>query len=407
MGSMIILRLGKLEIDVGKNSWFLGYQALFQEQDLSQANYYYIDDIVEQKEAYCRPLRDTITRLALLGYSLDHIRDRYEKHQGLDSSPWRHEPAPFDVLVRAVSGVDVHTCAEWYDDTDEKHPSMRAAAAMVAELLPGVEDEEARKATRSFFEDIQSMAPLARLRLLAENPNNLEAQVIWEFSDVVEGGYVDFDDVRCGINRGDRFLIVTEGSTDSAVIERALTVLRPDIRDFFDFIDMDSNYPLTGAGNLHNFYQGLLKINVLNNVLVIYDNDSEGSSKFTDADKLEPLTNVRIMKLPELVEFGAFVTTGPTGEQVASINGKAVSIECFLDLLWEASALPRVRWTGYHHRTGQYQGELESKELYVRRFLALKELRPDYDYSKLRILIEHILEQCVVIAGGTTDVEPF
>lgn len=156
---------------------------------------------------------------------------------------------------------------------------------------------------------------------------------------------------------------------------------------------------VTGIGNLHNFYQGLLKINVLNNVLVIYDNDAEGSNKLAEARQLDTLPNIRIMKLPDLEEFEKFITIGPTGEQCANINGKAAAIECFLDLNWGADVSPRVGWTGYHRRGAHYQGELEGKEPYFRRFLELTSKQETYDYSKIEILVDRILEQCTAIAG--------
>jgi hypothetical protein len=105
------------------------------------------------------------------------------------------------------------------------------------------------------------------------------------------------------------------------------------------------------------------------------------------------------MKLPDLALFENFATVGPTGEQPANINGKAVSIECFLDVEWEADRPARVRRTSRHQGSGQYQGALEDKKMYCSRFL---DLRPselgDYDTTNLDVLLDNILAVCTAIA---------
>jgi len=83
-----------------------------------------------------------------------------------------------------------------------------------------------------------------------------------------------------GVEETDKFLIVTEGSSDTYIIKKALEILRPDILDFFSFIDMQENYPFTGGGNLLNFCKGLSSIKIQNKVLVIFDNDTEGVDKY-------------------------------------------------------------------------------------------------------------------------------
>jgi hypothetical protein len=54
------------------------------------------------------------------------------------------------------------------------------------------------------------------------------------------------------------------------------------------------------------------------------------------------------------------------------VNGKAASIEAYLDLEWNTSQPALVRRTNYVQSIGVYQGALESKEFYVRQFLDLR-----------------------------------
>lgn len=42
---------------------------------------------------------------------------------------------------------------------------------------------------------MENFDPWSTLRLLAENPSNLDIPVTWSFADVVESGWVDRDEV--------------------------------------------------------------------------------------------------------------------------------------------------------------------------------------------------------------------
>src|SRR5262249_1473563 len=196
-----------------------------------------------------------------------------------------------------------------------------------------------------------------------------------------------------------QFLLVTEGNSDTNILKRAFGLLRPQVSDFFGFIDMENGYPFTGTGNLGNFCRGLVKIGVLNNILVIYDNDTEGTTKLSEAQALSIPANMRVTKLPDMDQFRRFRTVGPNGVHYADINGRAVAIECFLDLLWQADNEPQVRWTSYNPKVGEYQGELERKERYTKAYLQLRSIHPEYNYDKLERLVDTIIQQCTMIAA--------
>jgi hypothetical protein len=88
-----------------------------------------------------------------------------------------------------------------------------------------------------------------------------------------------------------------------------------------------------------------------NDLLVLFDNDAEGVANYERCCReLKVLSNVRILKLPNLPVFKAFLTIGSSGEHKADINGRAAAIECYLDLDMHA----RVRWTSYNAKTNTY-----------------------------------------------------
>jgi hypothetical protein len=64
--------------------------------------------------------------------------------------------------------------------------------------------------TGLFYENLD---PYITLRLLAENPKNLERDIIWRFEDYHESNPEDKTPIHEGLLDSDRFLIVTEGTS--------------------------------------------------------------------------------------------------------------------------------------------------------------------------------------------------
>jgi len=215
----------------------------------------------------------------------------------------------------------------------------------------------------------------------------------WRTQDLIDGGWTNDDKIYVGVKEEDRFIIVTEGSSDTFIIKKTLELLYPDILDFFAFVDMEDNYPFTGTGNLYRFCQGLTSIRIQNKALIIFDNDLEGIEKYEKTLELEIPKNMKVMKLPNLDEFNNYLSIGPSGEFNDNINGKAIAIESFLDLSSEKT--PRIRWSNFNEKMQQYQGSLENKDKYVREFKKVRTANDKYNFSKLENLIEEIYKNCV------------
>jgi hypothetical protein len=88
---------------------------------------------------------------------------------------------------------------------------------------------------------------------------------------------------------------------------------RPEIADFFRFIDVSEPHPFSGIGSLVKFAEGLAKIDVQNRTVFLFDNDAEGQSAFRKVQDLSLPINMRTMVLPHLKEFESFPTVGPGG----------------------------------------------------------------------------------------------
>lgn len=155
---------------------------------------------------------------------------------------------------------------------------------------------------------------------------------------------------------------------------------------------MHDNYPFTGTGSLYNFCCGLMKININNKVIVVFDNDVAGLEKYNKLKAMTQLDNMLITKLPDHEDFISVETIGPLGTEQGNINGTAVAIECFLDF---SKRSPQVRWANYVEQSGKYQGSLVNKDSYVREFKKANLTDGSYDTSKLIFLVDYLLEQWI------------
>lgn len=396
MGSIISLGVGRLEIDWGKNNHFLNHSRLFFREDVKPEIYYYADDYQEMKQAFSRPLRKVLPRLELLGYSLRNCRVLYDALAEAVPDYYPDPEISFDMLRRVLAQVDV-TKMRMADDESEDYDLGEYAAKIILNDPEFTEAEaDLASLTRhdgTFFENLD---PYIILRLLCENPANLDQNVIWRFQDVLESGWIseDLDDLYQGLGDAERYLVVTEGSSDSSILKASLPLVAPDVPDFFSFIDMSENYPFTGTGNLFRFCQGLTAIRIQNNILVILDSDAAGLETFQKIRKLPVPKNLRVTCLPSLDEFRTFKTLGPSGESVEDVNGRAVAIECFLDLKYRSNEDAAIRWTSFNRELDSYQGELVNKDSYTRAFFDSAAKDPQYDLSKLSYLWRYLLSTC-------------
>lgn len=399
---MIYLTVGKLEIDWGQNNMFYDHSALFRKADLQPIPYRYVEDdgspIVEMKEGYSSELGTVLKRLPLLGYTSKGARLAFDA--ALADQDLKASPLTFEALAAALATVDVMAVKPDYGD--DYGPGQFFSQEIFDRLELGRYVKDERSARYDLGLAMENLQPYWLLLLLGANPANLTVPVNWGFADVAEN-WTGRDVFVHDLEPASRFLIVTEGSLDAKLLEKAFQLLRPEIADFFSFIDMEEGYPFPGAGNLRKFSQGLVSIRIQNQVVVLYDNDAEGVARHADTAKLRLPPNMRVMRLPALTTLERFATVGPNGDSIDDINKRAAALECYLDLSWRAPGDPCVRWTSYNHALGVYQGELIHKDVYARRFMELRVRENGYDFSKIEVVLDSIVGECTSIAANRND----
>jgi len=394
---MIELRLGKLSVDWGKNEIYTDHRSLFQEQDIRRViSPEEEDESDEHGYTLAKPLRDVVPRLKLLGYGLSAAREEYESLVE-DVSDSERFPS-FDDFLRLLCRADINTVTP----EDEYAHDHSFDKYFRYEIGPRLQIEELFKVNQSswsFSEIMANFHPWYVMTMFAQKPANLNQMVVWDYSAHLQNGWSKPEDFEPKLKPEERFLIVTEGSSDSKVIRKGFDLMRPVVSDFFYFIDMEEGYPFSGSGNLANFCRGLTKIGIQNKTVILFDNDAEGVSKEAALRNTSRPPNLRIMRLPDHPDLRAFRALGTSGESVDDINGKAASIEAYLDFTWNTTRPARVRWTNYVEQMNVYQGALESKDFYVREFLRLRGLAAGYDTSKLGVVLEAILQISESIAA--------
>jgi len=209
-----------------------------------------------------------------------------------------------------------------------------------------------------------------------------DAEVVMDLTDLVVGGWYDTDDdliqeadylVSADYQTTQRIIALTEGGSDKRVLEAALGLIYPHLREYFAFMDFDELNVPGGAPSLVNFVKAFAAAGVINRVVAIFDNDTAAASALRGLNGLNLPANVAITQLPVLEELKNYPTLGPTGTALTDINGLAASIELYFgrDVLERADgSLAPVQWRGFDKALGSYQGEITDKQLLLERFAA-------------------------------------
>ncbi|MFJ2349619.1 hypothetical protein [Streptomyces antimycoticus] len=165
-------------------------------------------------------------------------------------------------------------------------------------------------------------------------------------------------------------VVLTEGSTDVAILEPALDLLYPHLTDLVRFMDY-GNRPQGGAGGLVTTVRAFAAAGIANPVIALFDNDTAASEALRPLHRDALPRNIKFLQYPPLELARSYPTLGPpsigtpTGSPTrADVNGLAGSIELYLGT--DALSLPDgslrpVQWRSYSPACQQYQGEVTEK----------------------------------------------
>ena len=294
---MIFLSVGGLEIDWGKNRGYTDYSALYQPTDLKKVPYYYVDikterDFIEYKDGLSKPFNEIIDRIELLGHTSEACKCEFDYLSRLND--FNTGLFAFKNLQKAIAELDISKISKRYDDDHDFGKFFRREIFPKLNLAKYANDPHHAEFHACYA--MENLSAFTVLQLLKCNPIANELTVDWSFADLEYGGWVNREEIICGPQTSDKFLIITEGSSDAKILKHALHLIKPHIEDFFDFIDMEEGYPFTGSGNLVRFIKGLTSFSVQNNIIVLFDNDAEGVYGYNSCKNLNLKNNISIVQ---------------------------------------------------------------------------------------------------------------
>jgi len=424
VGTEITLDVAGVSLTYSKNHRGVDHGSIFQEMDRKaiksdQLNYDWYseesEDPTPSEMAFTRPLKNLVTRLELLGFNLDRVQREYanvvgdwleEQQSLLEDDESASELMSFSEFCTFINSHPLNnlddTFISGFEEASETKIRGRIDQAQLERIPCHQSYETQAYSERGFFIDLVNILhPYSTLRLLAEVEANQSVAVEWQYGPLVQAGWAIEGDFLPQARRTETFLIATEGSSDVHILKHALDLLKPDIMDFFRFIDVSESHPFSGTGNLVKFAEGLAKIDVQNQVLFVFDNDAEGLDAHERLSRLALPVNMRGIMLPELEEFHQFPAEGPEGLRDSDINRRAAAIECYLDLKVRGYPPAKVRWSNYKKSLDMYQGALEHKDSYSKEFLKQTPAtlaEGAYDISKIELALNLLIAECTAIA---------
>jgi hypothetical protein len=427
MGTSIELMVSGVSLDYAKNNMGYDYGYLFQSDDLARRpcdgiNYDYYaahpdkDDLAESELSFVRPLSRVVPRLHILGHSLAAARSEYEalaaESARISEMVWdeqRTDPLTFEEFCAVANQFPLTSLAQGYveyetADRDILSQGRFADHAERFARIPWNENSDSYWSEASYLSaKVCILSAASMLLIFAQDPRNADAEVIWQFGNIVTAGWVEREAFVAGADRDQTILVATEGASDARILRRALELLRPDVADFFRFIDGDERHHFWGTGNLVRFAEGLVRIDIQNQVLFLLDNDAEGIDAYRKLKELKMPANLRSMVLPDVEELRRFPALGPEGLSSCDINGRAAAIECYLDLNLPDYPPAQVIWSNFKREIGLWHGALEHKESYDRHFMkqdATALTSGKYDLSKLDQVLEALVAEVSLLSAA-------
>ncbi len=334
-------------------------------------------------------------RLDLLGHTL------YRAEMAIKESI--HEDISLEEFIKVLSFINFDTEDTELDyelDFKPTKDSMRyenlwELGGFILKAPKAIEILKKYQAEDDYLQDRTVLDPLLILRCLAEIEKHSESDLVWEYYDLVLGGWIEEKDIQIR-EETPQFLILTEGKTDTDIIKKSLQSFRPDISDLFFFADTE-NHPFGGTNDIAKFMKGLIDIKYQVKAIVVLDNDLAGNDALKKIKQYNSPLNFAVLTLPEYEDFSSMETIGTNGNETMDINGKAVAIECFLDLSSiEEDTL--IRWTNWDEKNKKYHGRFDNRiknALKTKFDESYQSGFKNYDTKKLEFLINYILEKAI------------
>jgi hypothetical protein len=366
------------------------------------------DDMTEHI-AYRASSRVIAERLEAMGIFLADVRAAFERRLR-ERAKEIADAAEEGELPRAALAQMLReaTFLDWSSAfhelmTDNVHPTwpFRAPRELRTEMMRFIVDESEEG---TFFGLPGDARWLLRAATEVCGP---DVMVEYDITNLVQGGWYQLhepvaEEAIAGLRREARHnaptIILTEGSTDAAILEGAIRLLAPHLVGYLTFLDFHGTNAAGGTSTLVSTVRAFAAAGITNRTLALFDNDTAGRAAIRALDRTRLPDSLRIATLPDIDLGREYPTTGPNGHALQDVNGRAASLELYFgeDILRrESGELTPVAWRSYDAAVGDWQGELVDKSLLqdrfaekVKRAASNPELLESLDWTGMRTIIE-------------------
>jgi hypothetical protein len=335
------------------------------------------DDYEESAYIYANTIRNIKQRLDVMGFSLRLIRDEFnsvirEQIENIEGKRAQRSDLPdLEILKK-------YTFDNWVDafkfilaNNIEKDNNLSDNAPELVRYLFSSDS--------TGLEDFPHEDFLSYLRFHLEACPDENALVYLDITYLVENDFYYPEDevcktalerLRAEYSVYQKIIVLTEGSSDSLILSRALQLLYPHLYEYFSFMDFGMSNAAGGANILAGNLKAFIGSGISNRVLALFDNDTAARVSIKALQTINIPNNFKILHYPNLSFAKKYPTVGPSGESEIDINGLACSIELYLgvDVLTINNKFSPIQWKGYEASLGQYQGEIQNKKLIQKNF---------------------------------------
>ena len=311
-------------------------------------------------------------RLNVMGFTMRRVRDSFESarllalHRAQSSSAlhelFRHnarllEELTFDTYSAALRTI-IHTRLQPPPLGD---PHRDTSDPVVRHILTHFDDH----LFEFLSQDIRVFLRLACNLVAPDSP------IVQDLTDLIGAGYYDEDEPVCdnaiheltSHPENSPCIILTEGSTDIAILRTALELLHPHLAGYYTFFDFRVSNARGGAAQLAAVVKAFVAVGIANRIIALFDNDTAARDARRSLDSVHLPSNMIVLHYPYLNALRNYPTVGPSGTSTMDINGLAASIEMYLgeDVLSMHGARVPIHWRSFNASIGAYHGEVMQK----------------------------------------------
>ena len=343
---------------------------------------------IETAIEYSCPAHQAIDRLDVMGFSIRRVRESFEDRRQLKldelESRAKHYVTP-DILVGLWNDQKNVLKAVTFDNYADAFAKIIAGG-----LMPNRFKDHKKEGLDPIIkyilhenDDLFGFYRDERLLLrLACNLVGSETRVVQDITELVGAGYYGNDENVCeaaihGLTADHAEnaprIILTEGSTDRAILKEALSILYPHLAEYYSFLEFNSSRSPGGAGHLVSLVKAFAGAGVTNRIVALFDNDTSAREATRALKPLSLPSNIAVLHYPELELLRDYPTLGPSGLTTLNVNGLAASIELYLGAdilrLGDQALTPVQCGRGIAIRSGSIKEKSSKRQNFAIRFL--------------------------------------